>query len=207
MDAAEVFVLADTFQYSRQSFQNRSRLRTPDGWQWISIPLEGRRHGQPILSVEIRGRHRWIAKHWRALLFNYRTTPYFGFHEHRLQPLFETEWDRLADLTIATIELVRDLLGISTPLVRASQLPKAPSDLKSILRRVGNEGLLVPRESLGADLSLASTVMEFDHPWYRQNFQGFEPEMSALDLLFNYGLDSLPIIRNQTRFVEVSSTT
>lgn len=205
MDQAEAFVVADTFQYSRQSHQNRAPLRTPDGWQWISIPLKGRQHGLPISEVEIRGKHRWIRKHWRALHFNYRTTPFFEFYEPRLRPLFEDEWQELRELTVASIELTRDLLGIHTPLVYASRLEGTPSGLESVMHRVGREDLIVPLESLSVDAPLASAVLQFDALRYRQNFEGFEPGMSALDLLFNYGPESLAIIRNHATVKETSS--
>ncbi len=205
MDAVDSFVIADTFQYSRQSFQNRTTLRTPDGRQWISIPLKGGSHGLPIDEVEIRGSHRWIARHWRALLFNYRTTPFFAFYEPRLKPLFETEWHRLRDLTVASITLLREFLGIGTPLVHASRLAAAPSTLDGILHNVGSESLVVPRETFEVDARLASAVMDFHPQQYRQNFEGFEAGMSALDLLFNYGPETLSMIRNYARIEESSS--
>ena len=207
MDAADLFVMADTFQYSRQSYQNRAALRTPDGRQWISIPLKGRQHGKPIADVEIRGKHRWIGKHWRALHFNYRTTPFFDFYEPRLRPLFESEWRKLSDLTAATVEHTREMLGITTPLVRASQLGGAPSSLGGVLTALEEggiarpdgaaSGLLVPLESLAVDRRFASAVLGFKPAPYRQNFAGFEEGMAALDLIFNYGPEALSIIRRQ----------
>ena len=205
MDEADEFVLADTFQYSRQTFQNRSPLRTPDGRQWISIPLKGGQHGKPILDVRIWGKHRWIGKHWRALQFNYRTTPFFEFYEHRLRPIFDRDWERLSELTAASVEILRDLIGIETPILLASQLSRAPSTLDDILEVAGRADLVIPRVSRSVDAALAASVLEFDPPRYRQNFEGYEPEMSALDLLFNYGPSCLTMIRSHTRLVKTSS--
>lgn len=199
MDAADVFVLADTFQYSRQSFQNRAKLRTPDGWQWITVPLKGGQHGRPVKDVEIRTRQPWIGKHWRALHFNYRTTPFFEFYEPRLRPLFEEKWERLNDFSIASITLTADLLGIRTPLHRSSELSVETDGLETILRTLGREDLIVPQESLEVDAEFASAVLELEPVTYRQNFEGFESGMSALDLLFNYGPEALQIIRASTR--------
>ena len=47
MHYATHFVLADTMQYSRQSFQNRTRVRTREGSSWVSVPLKGGQHGSP----------------------------------------------------------------------------------------------------------------------------------------------------------------
>ena len=89
IDRADRVVLADTFQYSRQSFQNRARLRTPQGWQWISIPLRGRQHGTPIREVMIWQRPAWLRKHLKALVYNYRGTPFFTYYEPALTDLFQ----------------------------------------------------------------------------------------------------------------------
>lgn len=198
MAEVDVFVLADSFQYSRQSFQNRARLRTPDGWQWISIPLKGGQHGRPVEEVEIRRTPHWMTKHWRALHFNYRTSPFFDFYEERLRALFETEWTTLGALTVASVEMLRSLLGVRTPLVCASKLVDAPSGLESVLSHYGGYDLLVPRIAAEADAALAVYVADFACPSYRQNFEGFERDMSALDLLFNYGPEALPMIRRHT---------
>ena len=40
---------------------------------------------------------------------------------------------------------------------------------------------------------------DYVHPEYKQNYPGFEPYMSAVDLLFNHGPDSFRIMNeNQT---------
>ena len=92
MDRVERFVLADTFQYSRQSFQNRAKLRTPQGWQWISVPLRGGQHGRPVCDVAIEGVPYCMGKHWRAFTFNYHATPFFAYYEDAFRPLFDAEW-------------------------------------------------------------------------------------------------------------------
>lgn len=209
LDRADVLVIADTFQYSRQSLQNRALLRTPDGRQWISIPLRGRQHGLPILDVAIHGKRGWLRKHWRALHFNYRTTPYFEYYEEQLRPVFEREWSCLADLTVRSIELTCRLLGIQTRIVRASQLiaedrrPDKPESVRDILGRMGRADLIVPEEAAAADLPIASKLLTFEEQERRQNFAGFEPGMSTLDLVFNYGPDASAMIRRGVRVLDV----
>jgi hypothetical protein len=197
MDRADRFILADTLQYSRQSYQNRALLRTPDGSQWMSIPLRGRQHGRPICEVEIHGTPNWIRKHWRALTYNYRATPFFEYYADRLQPVFDTDWVGLADLTSRTVELIRALLGIRTPLIRASDLEGAPDSVPDVMDAVGDTHLLVPRIALSSDRLLASSVLDFEETERHQHFDGFEPDTSALDILFNYGPEALGMIRRQ----------
>lgn len=195
------FVLADTFQYSRQSFQNRSKLRNPQGWQWISVPLEAHQHGRFIRQVRINRRDPWIAKHWRAFQYNYRSTPYFEYFEPALEPFFNRDWATLGALTCASVELVHELMGFSTPLVRASELDGAPDTLAAILTAVEGKAVLSPPDAAPHDAAVAPEirVFRFDGPTYRQNFAGFEPGMSGADLLFNYGPETRTILTEGVR--------
>jgi len=89
------------------------------------------------------------------------------------------------------------LLGLTTPLVRASALPGAPDTLPAVLAAVGADALLVPEAAAAHDAPLAPAlrVMRYETPAYRQNFSGFVPGLSAVDVLFNYGPEALSIIR------------
>lgn len=198
MDAADQIVLGDTLQYSRQSHQNRALVRTPQGSQWLSIPLKGRQHGLPICDVAIRGKERrWIRKHWRALHYNYRTTPFFDFFEPELAPLFDREWRRLGDLICTSVHVLAGLFGIETPVVRASALEDAPSSISEILSAAGTGRFLSAEDTVAADRRLTEVelVLQLEALKYRQNFEGFEPGMSALDLLFNYGAEARSMLR------------
>jgi hypothetical protein len=200
MMVAEVFVLADTYQYSRQSFQNRARLRNPQGWQWISVPLRGGQHGRPIRAVEIRQGEPWAGKHARAFHYNYRSAPFFDYYEPQLAPVFARRWTHLGALTCETVELVARLLNRAAPLVRASRLSGAPATLPAVLEAVGPGPLVVLPETAALDAPHAQAlrVLACAPPRYRQAFAGFEPGMTALDLLFNYGPEASAVLREAT---------
>lgn len=187
--AAGRLVVADTFQYSRQSYQNRARLRTPTGWQWISVPLRGRQHGRPACAVETEPGDLWLRKHWRSLEYNYRSTPFFEFYEPLLAPVFGQDWPRLGALTARTVEVLVEAFGLQVEVVRASALPDTPTTIADICRVAGGGPLLVPEARHAAEVRAAPDVHAFRYtpPVYRQNFDGWAPEMSALDLLFNHG--------------------
>lgn len=195
------FVMADTFEYSRQSFQNRTRLRNPDGWQWVTIPLRAHQHNRHIAHVDIDQSAPWRRKHWRSFAYNYRSTPYFEYFEPDWKPIFERDWERLGALTVTSVEKLHDLLGLSTPLTRASELEGAPNTLEKIMEVVGTRELLSPPEAADADREAGAdvTVFQYETPSYRQNFSGFEPGMSAADVLFNYGPEARSIIAEGAR--------
>lgn len=201
MQHVDRFVLADTFRYSRQSFQNRSKLRNPQGWQWITVPLAAHQHGRAIRQVAVNRDDPWRGKHWRAFQYNYRSTPYFEYFEPEVEPFFEQTWTHLGALACASVERLHALMGLTTPLVRASELDGAPDTLAGILAAVGKDALASPPEAAPHDAASASEVhvFHYDAPTYHQNFDGFEPGMSAVDLLFNYGPEAAAMLTQGVR--------
>lgn len=190
---ADTFVLADTFSYERRTTQNRGRLRTPQGWQWIRVPLRGKQRGRPIDEVRIENRERWLVKHWRSFQYNYRSTPYFEFYEPELAPFFTQTWTHLGALTCASVELLCSLMQVPTRLVRASSLAERPASARAVRDAAGQEGTRLL--ALAGTRATSEAVLHADPPTYRQNFDGFEPGMSAADLLFNVGPEALSLIR------------
>jgi hypothetical protein len=185
------FILGDTFRFQGQSFQNRSKLRNAQGTHWITIPLFGQPEGAPFRRVDIETGGRWREKHWRSFMYDYRTTMYFEFYEDAFRPFFEVEWENLAACTCRSVELQAELFGIDTRLTRASDLEGAPSSIAGVMDAVGAKTLVVPADAEPPrDLEASIDLFAYEHPAYRQNFEGFVPGGTGMDLLFNYGREA-----------------
>ena len=188
------FILADTFPYRRKTFQNRSKLRNAQGWHWIRIPIYGRRDGAPIHTVDIETGGRWREKHWRSFKYDYRSTMYFDYYAETLRPFFEREWTELAPCTCRSVEVQAEIFGLGTTLSRASDLEGAPDTHTGIAAAVDADVIVVP-EGEAPDVGNATVQpIEYEHPTYHQNFEGFEPGMTAMDLALNYGREAIRIL-------------
>lgn len=207
MQHVDHFILADTFPYRRQSFQDRSKLRSPQGWHWISIPIFGKRDGARISEVEIRTEGRWLEKHWRSFLYNYRSTMYFEFFEASFRPFFDSPWARLGPCTCRSVEVLADLFGLRTSVTRASELEGAPSDIHEILRATETDVLATIEKERTCSTEVEGQSLTYEHPTYHQNFEGFEPEMSAADLVFNYGREARRILADGLREQDAQNPT
>jgi hypothetical protein len=190
------FILANTFPYREQSFQNRIKLRSPQGWHWITVPVFGQRDGAPVRDVTIKTGGRWREKHWRSFLYNYRSTMYFEYFEASFRPFFERQWERLSPCVCRSVELLADLLGLQTTVSRATAMEGNPATVAEIVQSMGADTLAVPAGESppalpdGVDVQTVS----YEHPTYRQNFEGFEAGLSAADLVFNYGPEARRIL-------------
>lgn len=213
LDQVDKFVLLDTVQFEKQSWQQRNRIKTPTGLLWLTVPVVFRgRLGQRIMDVEIRDTEFW-RDHLRAIELNYRRARFFDKYFPALNELLRAASSglRLADLTIGLLRWLTEVLGITTPVVRSSDLAvdgKRTQLLAEICCLLGATTYISPLGSadyLLNDLPILTgrgvdvVFQHYEHPEYGQLFLPFEAQASVLDLLFNEGESSLAIIRSGRR--------
>ncbi len=203
IDQADIFVILDNVQFKKNEFQNRNRIKTSQGWQWITVPVKYR-FPEKIGEVKINNEVDWRRKHHTALISNYNRSAYFKDYSDFFEDLYKRDWILLANLNIYVIEYVIKQLKIDTKIIKASdlELSNDPTQrLIDICKGLGADTYLAGaggREYMDADSFEKSGInlifQEFQHPVYKQLYGKFEPYMSMVDLLFNHGSKSLEII-------------
>jgi hypothetical protein len=210
MDQVDIFIFLDNVQFAKRSWQQRNRIKTPRGLEWLTVPVivRGRYH-QLIKEVEISDVDFW-KKHVRAIELNYSRAPYFEDFFPELLSIFENgkPWKSLLELNTELIKWLTKVIGIKTPVVRASSLGvvgKRTSLLAAICQSIGATRYISPIGSAGY---LLGEIQEFTHknievffhhythPTYNQLFPPFLPFASVIDLVFNEGPKSLEIIQS-----------
>lgn len=201
IDQVEIFVFLDNVQFEKQSWQQRNRIRTLNGLEWLTVPvyIKGR-FGQTIREVEIKI-DTFPEKQIKMLQHHYSKAPYFNEYWPELEAILcNAKKDQaLVRLNMALIRWMSGLLGISSRYVLASDLnvEKGRSErLVDILKNIGADRYLTPRgsmEYLSQDrevfvrAGIPILFHTFVHPEYRQRFTPFEIGASAIDMLFNEG--------------------
>ncbi|MEW6077768.1 MAG: WbqC family protein [Thermodesulfobacteriota bacterium] len=207
MAKADVFCYLDNVQYKKNEWQNRNRIKSVGGWQWLTVPVTYR-FPQRINQVKIDRKTPWGKKHIQALTTCYRRAPFFDEYMSLFEPILRSDPERLSELNIALAEALRRALGIETKTVIASELAplrEEPTDrLIDICRELGADTYLAGRGGANyMDLSrfndsgIRVVFQAFDHPVYPQLYGDFVANLSAVDLLFNRGPDSLAVIRGE----------
>jgi len=205
IDRADCFVLLDSVQFKKNEWQNRNRIRTAKGWQWVTVPVL-HDFGQRIKDVRINDKVDWRTRHLRALDMHYARSAYRTHVLRGLRAIYHQSWERLADLNIAVLRWLLGEFGITTPLRLASEmrLPEEPTErLIEICRTVGATSYLAGAgardymdftkfEAAGIPVD----VQEFRHPVYRQCYEPFVPGLSAIDLFLTCGGESLQSLRS-----------
>jgi hypothetical protein len=214
MARADLFVVLDHVQFERANYQNRARYLLDGTPRWLTVPVLQRSQKERILDKEIdhrlEGKTPWGAASFATLRHAYREAGFFRPYAEPLKALLEARWPRLADLALASVELMREAFGIRTPMIRSSQLAVhgQKSDLVlAICRAVGATTFLGGMGGSRAYLDCAAFEragirvewQKFQHPVYAQRGAGpFIPGLSAVDALFNCGALAREFVRPET---------
>ncbi len=210
LDQSDTFVLYDTVQFEKQSWQQRNRIKTAQGPKWLTVPVR-QSLGQRIEEVRTDDVVPWRHKHWMALVTNYSKAPFWGEYAHLFEATYAEPWERLADLNIHLLTAIANAFGLETRLVRASSLPplsgRKEEPLLALCAQLGADVYLSPagaRAYLTDDTAFRAqgVSLEFhgyEHPTWPQQFGEFAPHVSAIDLLFHCGPGARDVLRSGRR--------
>ena len=193
---SDIFVVLDDTQFKKNEWQNRNKIRTAQGSQWLTVPVM-HDFGQQIMDVKINNTVDWRKKHYNSLKLNYSKAKYFDKYWGFFEKLYEENWEYLIDINIKIIHYLLVQFNIKTKLVYSSKLnidKKATDKLIEICKQVeadtylsGQGGKAYLELEKFKDHNISVIFQEFVHPHYIQAYDGFETHMAAVDLLFNCG--------------------
>ncbi len=202
----DTFVVLDNIQFNKNGWQNRNKIKTPQGAALLTVPIQNK-FQQLISDVQIDTTQPWAKKHWRTIELNYQKSPFFKEHEPFFRGIYDRPWNFLNELNYEMFFYYVKALGIQTKIVRSSDLNlkgEATERLIGICKELGAKayvtGAYATQVYLDAGLfereGIELVTQEFKCPEYLQQFRevGFIPELSIIDLLFNCGPKSLEIL-------------
>lgn len=200
--AVDEFILYDDMQYTRRDWRNRNQIKTPQGVQWLTVPVrvKGKYH-QKICETEIDGTD-WAAAHWKALALNYRRAPHFVEIAAWLEPLYLGKtFTHISHLNRCFIEAICTYLGIKTTITNSWDYTLRGGKTERLadlcVQAGGTEYISGPAakdyidEKVFSDLNINLTWFDYaGYPEYPQLWGEFAHGVTILDLLFNCGKDA-----------------
>lgn len=208
LDGVDLFVFLDSVQFARRSWQQRNRIRGPNGELLLTVPTVNKGlRDQRIDEVVIDASSQPTRRHLKTIRQCYATSPYRDQVLDIIGPWMESPPESLCELNIGLIRALSASIGIATPTVRSSALAGtgAKADLLvSLCREVGATEYVSPPGSRGyldesrafSEAGIAVRYFEFRAPTYPQPGHGFLAQLSVVDIMFNVGSDAtLRLIR------------
>jgi len=207
MKEADIFVFLDNVQFEPRSWQCRNRIKSPGGWQWLSVPIK-RESQSTICNTKIDNSKQWKRQHWKAIKSCYGKAEFFHLYAPFFKSVYEAEWGNIALLNIHITKYLATQLGISPLFVQASKLGLEGKRTKLLLdickmfdadRYVSSIGAHeYMKEDGAAEIfekeKIKVQFLQYIHPIYPQLFGEFIPELSVIDCLFNCGPNSANVM-------------
>ena len=203
----DVFILLDDVQFKKNEWQNRNKIRTPQGWQWLTVPVL-HSFGQKICEVTINNQVKWRENHLKTIYLNYKKAPFFEKYIHVFEEIYNRPWKNISEINICFIKKLIHLLGISTKIVKSSEFNIATEKTQRLIdlcQIVGADTYLSGKS--GPDYmdidqfsqnNIKLCFQDYVHPKYEQLWlnkdKGFMSHLAVIDLLFNKGEESLDVL-------------
>ena len=158
--------------YCKQTYRNRCRIATAGGIQTLTIPVvKSDSPKQLMKDVRISDHGDWRRQHWNALESAYMNSPFFMYYQDDFRPFYERRIEFLIDFNTQLTELILKLAGMDKK-IKLTESYSRPSTGINDLRQ-----LIDPQQT------------SQNRPYwqvFKQKY-GFQPNLSAVDLLFNMG--------------------
>ena len=148
--------------FCKQTYRNRCLIATANGVQALTVPIERYEGAKcPMCDIRISDHGEWRHQHWNAIVSAYGESPFFVYYEDDIRPFFERKWEYLVDFNMAITHKLCELLDVQ------------------------------PNVQLSDEYIDAEALTP--HQYYQVHTlrQGFQPNMSALDLLMNEGPEGI----------------
>lgn len=173
--------------YVKQTYRNRCRILAAGGVvQTLTVPVvKPEFEKMPYKDIRISDHGNWRHLHWQALVSAYRNSPYFEYYEEDFLPFYTRKYDFLFDFNLSLQEMICKLIGIETDVELTSHyIDAAEAKFYRDYREIADPGRKDCTINVG--------------PYYQvfPTSEGFQPNLSIVDLLFNMGPESLIVLRD-----------
>lgn len=198
---SDVFVLFDDVQLPRgKSYCHRVAIKQENEARWLSVPVLGKSQLITIKEAQMVRDQPWRTKHLKTIESAYKRAPYFNNYFNEIKKFYLSNTCSLVSFNKSLIHIIKKQLAIPTKVICSSEL-----NLGLIK---GTEHILKIVQALDGDIYLTGqgegscryldieqfnkagievTYQNYMHPVYNQIGQGFIPNLSIIDLLFNEG--------------------
>jgi hypothetical protein len=198
---SDVFVIYDSVQYTRRDWRNRNLIKTAQGTQWITVPVESKgNYSASIREMEISGRE-WIKQHTGAIKHAYAKAPFGKEGIAWIEALLyqQAAQTNLSACNCHLLKACCEKLGIKTPLIEDKEFDirgTKTEALLSIVKQIpgatrylsGPAARVYLQEDVFNDAGYEVEWMDYSgYSEYPQLHPPFIHGVSIIDLIMNTG--------------------
>jgi hypothetical protein len=163
--------------FPKQTFRNRASVHSANGKLDLIVPvIKGSNVHTPVKDVRISYEFDWQRQHRMSLQTAYRSSAYFEYYEDDLMPFYERKWNFLYDYNEEILQFLLKALKVTISYNFTSEYKHSYPELDDY------------RESIHPKKEPSTELKRYFQVFEEKN--GFLPNLSILDLLFNQGPQS-----------------
>ncbi|MCQ2527079.1 MAG: WbqC family protein [Lachnospiraceae bacterium] len=209
---SDCFVYVTKVQFEKKSWQKRNRIRTKEGWNYIQVPtITKGKFDQNICDVEIDNNNDWREKTLKTIQLLYGKAPFYKEYSDFITDFYSKDWKMLSDMDIEIMNFILNDLGCDTKIYYDKDYNfegNKTAMLVDMCKKIGCDTYL---SNLGSSAyvqideftqaGLNHQYIDYTGVEYRQQFGGFEPGLSILDMLMNCGREKTrEIVLNRANY-------
>ena len=209
---SDIFVLLDNVQFPKESAAARNYIKGKNGGKVLLSVSVKKSDGafQNYNEIELDYTTKWNSKHLNQIKDAYIKSPYFNQYFPEFEAILKTKFSNLAELNITIIKWVLKHLEINTEIELASQFDnggfgkKNDRNLNICLHFDANiylSGIGAKQynnENLYKESKVELQYLDYTPATYSQiNGDGFIPNLSVLDALFNCGPAAAALLKKE----------
>lgn len=169
------FLMEKEEHFPKQTYRNRARIYSPNGDLDLIVPvLKGAKVHTKVKDVKISNDFNWQRLHWKSFESCYRNSAYFEYYEDEFIRFYQQPFDYLFDFNFQLLEWLFKQLKVQPDLHFTTEYVKE----------------VEPELDFRSKLHFKKNTIATNFKPYFQVFddrQGFKPNLSMIDLLFNQG--------------------
>jgi hypothetical protein len=169
--------------FPKQTYRNRASIQSPNGKLDLTIPVvKGSKAHTKVKDVKISYDYNWQRLHWLSLQTCYRSSAFFEFYEDEFEPFYSKKYEYLFDYNSSLMSLLFKLLKIAPQFTYTASFESMYSDIDDY------RAVIHPK--------LESTYQTKPYFQVFEDRNGFMPNLSIVDLLFNQGPKSVQFLQS-----------
>ena len=189
---ADGLVIDGCSPFVKQTFRSRAIIATEGGTQSLTIPVVHDGGRTAMRDVRISEHGNWRRQHWNALVSAYRNSPFFEYYADDFAHFYEERDGFLMDFNLRLHNVVCELLGLD----REIKVLTTEEALKEATEAAGDLRSIAEPKALA---ELTETTLRYYQVFAQRN--GFIPNLSIVDLLFNMGPEGLITLKESIQHV------
>jgi len=206
IQSSDIFVFLDDVQFSKDSFDNRNKIKTISDFDWITVPLQRPVYGKKLNQILISDSTNWVKKHSDLIYENYKSAPFFSSYWYEIKQILDRKFNSLIELNLNLINYFLKILEIPNETIKSSELKTSKTKTERLIEICkllnascyisGKGGKNYIDETLFQKSNIDLTYENFIHPQYSQLHGNFIENLSIIDLILNEGPNSSKILKN-----------